>query len=82
MNLTNERETVAKNERVRIQFDLTPAMRELLDKLVDESGASTRAEVMRRALSIYSILIDETSSGKRVVLVADDGKSEEIRLVP
>jgi metal-responsive CopG/Arc/MetJ family transcriptional regulator len=56
-------------EKMRIQFDLTPTMAELLDRLVEETGAATRAAVMRRAISIFALLWDENREGKRIELV-------------
>lgn len=58
----------------RIQLDLTDAMRDLLDRLVEETGAASRAEVLRRAVSVYALFIDEKKAGCRLELVATKGK--------
>jgi hypothetical protein len=67
-------------EKLRFQFDLTPKMALLLDRLVAETGASTRAEVLRRAISIFGLLCDESSSGKRIE-VADPKTGIRERLI-
>lgn len=41
-------------------------MCELLDQLVDRMDAASRAEVVRRAVSVYATLLDEHDKGKRV----------------
>jgi len=41
------------SKRVRIQFDFTTTGVERLDSLMDDIGATTRAEVIRRALNLY-----------------------------
>lgn len=56
-------------------------MRDLIDALVRETGTST-AEALRRAVSIYAVLIDGHKSGKVLQLVGKDGTKETLRLIP
>jgi len=67
-------------EKQRFQFDLSPKMAELLDRLVADTGAATRAEVLRRAISIFGMLCDETSAGKRIE-IADPKTGARDRLL-
>lgn len=39
---------------IRVQFDFSPESLKKLDRLKDQVGAATRAEVVRRALSLYA----------------------------
>ncbi len=59
----------------RIQLDMTEKMRDLLDALVGESQAATRAEVIRRAISIYALLIREKKAGNRLELVSKKSRT-------
>ena len=61
----------------RVQLDLSEKMCELIDQLANDTGASSRAEVIRRAISLYGILCDEKNSGKRIELI--DPKDSSIR---
>ena len=56
----------------RIQFILSPAMHRKLEELIEQTGLSTRAEVLRRAISIYAVLVEEEKAGAKVELVGPD----------
>jgi metal-responsive CopG/Arc/MetJ family transcriptional regulator len=69
-------------EKQRVQLDLSPKMAELLDDLVNRTDAASRAEVIRRAISIYNLLLLETEKGKRVELSGPrHGDRERVLLV-
>jgi Arc/MetJ-type ribon-helix-helix transcriptional regulator len=76
------REVEAKKEKLRVQLELSEKMRELIDRLVVETEASSRAEVIRRALSIYAIVLDEAAAGKRVEVVDTQTKERERLILP
>lgn len=58
----------------RLQVDLTPEALARIDALVERTEASTRAEVVRHALSVYALLVD----ARRVVLTGADGVEREV----
>ena len=49
-------ESGGSGDKVRVYFDFLPGALEKLDSLVEESGAPTRGEVIRRALAVYTQL--------------------------
>ena len=52
-----------KSRTKRVQFDFTePAVRQL-DELVAETGAASRAEVVRRALGLLKAALDTQKEG-------------------
>ena len=68
---------------IRLQVDLTPAMRDLLDRLREESvTASSRAEVLRHAISVYAILHDAIKAGAEVHLVREGKPLRQLVLSP
>ena len=67
-------------ERQRIQLDLTPKMADLLDDLVERTGAASRAEVIRRAISVYNLLLLETEKGRRIEVAGPRGERERVLL--
>ena len=62
-------ENEKQNERVRIQLELSPAMAAKLQDLVELAGLGTRADVLRRAISVFAVLLEEEKAGNRVELV-------------
>lgn len=62
-------------ERVRVQFDMSPAAVERLDALAADTGAATRAEVVRRALALYDRLLKMETDGAEVRIRRSDGES-------
>ncbi len=63
-------------KKQRLQFDLTPEAIEQLDQLKDLADASTRADVIRKALRLYSWFISERNSGSEFVVRKGDDESE------
>ncbi len=70
-----------KTKTHRIQFDVVTSMRDLLDDLSQKTGAFTRAEVVRRAISCYAILHEERAKGCHIELVDPEGNREIIRSI-
>ncbi len=67
-------------ERIRLQLDLTERVVLRLDNLVEDTDASTRAEVARMALMIYCQLVESYVAGGRILIVMPDGSSRELLL--
>jgi Arc/MetJ-type ribon-helix-helix transcriptional regulator len=63
-------------EVIRVQLDLKKQHAEMLDRLVDQTGAASRAEVVRKAL----LLLSEVH-GKKLELVEPDGTRVGIILI-
>jgi len=62
----------------RLQLDVSPAMRDLIDALRDRVDAGSRAEVVRRALNL---LHHATDPKGKLVLVAPDGSERILTVV-
>ncbi len=58
--------------KFRLQFDITKEALSELDKLKVEAGASTRAEVVRNALRLYSWFITQRSEGNKILVKSAD----------
>jgi metal-responsive CopG/Arc/MetJ family transcriptional regulator len=58
--------------KARVQFDFSKESLLKLDDLVNKTGASTRAELIRRALALYSeVLLAEDRKAKLLFREAD-----------
>jgi hypothetical protein len=53
-----------------------------LDYLEELSGAHSRTEVIRRALSLYDVLFSKLSGDTSLVLRHPDGREETLILIP
>ena len=60
---------------LRIQFDFSPEAVKKLDEMVKSSGAASRAEVVRRSLSLFEHVL---LSDAQVVLKKNDGTEIKI----
>jgi hypothetical protein len=47
-----------KRQVQRVQFDFSSQQMEMLDAIVQKTGAATRAEMVRRALATYDIILE------------------------
>jgi hypothetical protein len=57
------------DRKLRVQLDLHPDMVTLLDSAAVAIGGSTRAEVVRRAISLYAILIKRVKEGCEIHVI-------------
>ncbi len=62
------------------QFELSPDMTVLVDKLKLRTNASTRAEIVRRALSYFETTLDEIERGGKVEVVETNGDRYRVKL--
>jgi hypothetical protein len=64
----------------RLQLVLPEQSIQRLESLKAETDAATFAEVLRRALRLYSGLITESKRGGRLAIVYDDGSTADVPL--
>lgn len=67
-----------RGEKVRLNLDLPPPVRERLEELRTQTNAESLAEVVRRALAVYDVLVTEGGRAPRLLL--DDGTTEKLVL--
>lgn len=65
-------------EKIRVQFDFTPAALEELDKLQGMIQAKSRAEVIRYALRVLQWLLDQLRNGAKIMVEDKNGKVETV----
>ncbi|MEO5917616.1 MAG: hypothetical protein ABIS50_25525 [Luteolibacter sp.] len=68
-------------ETVRINLEVTPSVRDQIKELRVKSEATSLAEVFRRALAIYELVIDFQKQGGKIVLESRDGERETLRIL-
>jgi metal-responsive CopG/Arc/MetJ family transcriptional regulator len=67
-------------EKARVQFDFSKESLDKLDEMVESINASTRAEVIRRALTLFTEILSAEKRGAKVLLREKDGTL--IQLMP
>jgi DNA-binding ferritin-like protein len=70
-----------RRDRVRVTIDLTPAQYDQLCLLEDNTGAGTKAEVMRQALKSYEYIVNRYKNGDEIIARSKDGKEEKLIFV-
>jgi predicted CopG family antitoxin len=65
-------ETDAKPTAKRIQFEFAPDAYQRLQKMKDETEASSYADVVRNALRLYEWFITQQKEGYEIGLIKDD----------
>ena len=63
-----------------MQFDFSDVAVRQLDEIVKETGAVSRAEVVRRALGLFKRALDAQNDGGSVFLKDKHGDVERIRI--
>lgn len=62
----------ARKNLIRAQFDFTVGLVARVDTIVTMIEAASRAEVFRRAFTVFEMLVKAAASGKKIII--DDGE--------
>jgi hypothetical protein len=66
-------------QRIRVQFDMGKESVERLDRIRERTAASSRADVIRRALGLYQYVLEELEDN--AVLYFEKKGGEKTRIV-
>jgi hypothetical protein len=66
--------TVSSEGKIRVQFDFTPNAYARLGEIMNKSGAASRAETVRNALSLYEWFINEVDPDDTIQVKSPDGE--------
>lgn len=64
---------ISMNSKKRVQFDFSNESLRRLDNLVLKTGVNTRAELIRRALALYSEILEAEDRKAKVLFREPDG---------
>lgn len=76
----SELDSQKERETVRINLEVTPAVREQIKALRVKSDAASLAEVFRRSLAIYDMIVDVQKDGGKFILENRNGDRETVRI--
>ena len=70
-----------RQERVRLNLELTPELKVSLVELQKRTAASSVSEVLRRSVAMYDMVTEHLSARGSVILKNADGSQETLRII-
>lgn len=64
--------------KTRLSMDLSTTAKLNIDNLQKRSGAISMAEVVRRALAVYDLVVTEQSNGSKLIIRNESGNEKEV----
>ena len=61
-------------DRIRVTLDLTSKQHARLGALEEKTGATSKAEVLRKAFCLYEHMVNECATGAQIISRAANGK--------
>lgn len=56
----------------RVNFDVSAELDQTLDRLVKQTGSSSKSEVLRRAIALMDVAAEAKQKGEKVVIADKD----------
>jgi len=76
--MENDKDSQPVLDKARVQFDFSRESLAKLDEIVSIVSASTRAEVIRRALTLYTEVLEAEKRGAKILFRESDGTMVQI----
>ena len=76
--MEKQKDSQPVQEKARVQFDFSRESLAKLDEMVSLVSASTRAEVIRRALTLYTEVLEAEKRGAKILFRESDGTMVQI----
>ena len=64
--------------KIRMTLDLVPQLHEKLTYVTEVTGATSKAEALRKALLIYEFIIQRLKNGDDFLIVSKDGETKSL----
>lgn len=78
MTAVMEKEKNSQPDKARVQFDFSRESLAKLDEIVTVVSAHTRSEVIRRALMLYTEVLEAEKRGAKMLFRESDGTTVQI----
>jgi Arc/MetJ-type ribon-helix-helix transcriptional regulator len=56
----------------RMNFDVSPELDAVIEKLVKLTGSTSKSEVLRRAIALMEVAVEAKQEGKKIVIAQKD----------
>jgi hypothetical protein len=70
-----------ERETVRVNLEVHPEVRDNMKSLQKKSKAASLAEVFKRALALYEMVLDHHRAGGKIVFESKDGEREVLKFL-
>jgi len=67
--------------KIRLSLDITPTVKQNMDRLQERISASSYVEVFRKALALLDMITSEQENGTTFLIRDKDGKIEQLRIL-
>lgn len=67
--------------KTRLSLDITPTVKQNMDRLQERISASSYVEVFRKALALLDMITSEQENGTTFLIRDKDGKIEQLRIL-
>ena len=67
--------------KIRLSLDITPPIKQNMDRLQERISASSYVEVFRKALALLDMITSEQENGATFLIRDKDGKIEQLRIL-
>ena len=81
MPLKNNTHNSEKTEKVRLNFEVTPSLRDELKELQERTKSASVTEVFRKSLALLDMVTTHVKDGGTLSLKYKDGREEFIRFL-
>jgi len=68
-------------KRIRLSLDIEPEIKDRLEWLKHQSKLSSITEVVRRALALFHMVLDNQAQGGKLIFEDKDGNQETVKLL-
>lgn len=72
--------TASKRAKTRLNIEVTHAVRERMNRLLDLSESETLTEVIRRSLAVYETLLQQRADGAETIVRTKDGQERVLMI--
>ncbi len=56
----------------RVNFDVSPELDKIIERLVKQTGSTSKSELLRRAIALMEVAADAKQEGNKVVIADKD----------
>lgn len=69
------------SSKVRLNLEMPASLKQEIDELVEQTGAASLSEVLRRSLALFGLAMKCQAEGVKLQLAHKDGTVETLRVL-
>ena len=80
-SLSAEKSRLSKSGKVRFNLELAKSVADQIEDLQTRSNSETKTDVIRKALALFNLFIEEREAGTSIVFRRKNGGEETLRIL-